>query len=477
MRVVRDAMSLLLIENAQVVVTMDDERHEIEDCAILVRDNAIESVGNSKQLRSELDAAGLKPQQCIDASGCIVIPGLVNCHHHLYQTLTRSIGTAEGKSLFDWLKMLYPIWGQMDAEAVYISARLGLAELMLSGATTVADHLYLFPNDARLDDEIRAARELGVRFHPTRGSMSLGQSQGGLPPDNLCENEAAILADCERVIAEFHDPEPLSMLRIGLAPCSPFSVTPQLMRDSAELARRHPGVRLHTHLAETIDENRFCEQQFGMRPLPYLESLGWTGEDVWFAHMVHPDSDEIGMLAETLSGVCHCPSSNMILASGIAPVREMCDRGVRVGLGVDGSASNDANQLLGEARQAMLLQRVGWPGFESSADRFSAREALELATRGGAAVLGRDDIGSLEPGKAADFVAYRVDGIEHAGAGGDRVAGLLTCAPVNAWFSVINGRVVVEQGELVGLDIESLVKQHNENAQRLIQKAGVARDI
>jgi cytosine/adenosine deaminase-related metal-dependent hydrolase len=342
---------------------------------------------------------------------------------------------------------------------------------MLSGATTVADHLYLFPNDARLDDEIRAARELGVRFHPTRGSMSLGQSQGGLPPDNVCEDEDAILADCERVIAEFHDPEPLSMLRIGLAPCSPFSVTPELMRKTAELARRHPGVRLHTHLAETIDENRFCEEQFGMRPLPYLQSLGWSGEDVWFAHMVHPDSDEIGMLAETLSGVCHCPSSNMILASGIAPVREMCDRGVRVGLGVDGSASNDSNQLLGEARQAMLLQRVGWPGFESRADRFSAREALELATLGGAAVLGRDDIGSLEPGKAADLVAYRIDGIQHAGAGGDRVAGLLTCAPVQAWVSVINGQVVLEQGEIAGLDLESLIKQHNEQAQRLLQRA------
>ncbi len=468
-------MTRLLVENAEVLVTMDRERREIENGAVLMRDNRVELVGGSAELRVRLEADGIEPDRRIDASGCIVIPGLVNCHHHLYQTLTRSIGTAEGKSLFDWLQTLYPIWGQMDAEAVYVSARLGLAELMLSGATTVADHLYLFPNGARLDDEIRAARELGVRFHPTRGSMSLGQSQGGLPPDSVCEDEAGILADCERVIAEFHDPEPLSMLRIGLAPCSPFSVTPRLMRDSAELARRHPGVRLHTHLAETIDENRFCEALFGMRPLPYLQSLGWTGDDVWFAHMVHPDSDEIGMLAETLSGVCHCPSSNMILASGIAPVREMCDRGVRVGLGVDGSASNDSNQLLGEARQAMLLQRVGWPGFESSADRFSAREALELATLGGAAVLGRDDIGSLEPGKAADLVAYRIDGIQHAGAGGDRVAGLLTCAPVNAWYSVINGRVVIERGEISGLDLPALIKQHNQQAQCLLHKAAASR--
>ena len=465
-------MSLVLIDNAKVLVTMDDERREIENGAIVVRDNVIEMLGSSDQVHRELSTQALQAQQIIDASGCILMPGLVNCHHHLYQTLTRSIGTVEGKSLFEWLQTLYPIWGQMDAEAVYISAKLGLAELMLSGATTVADHLYLFPNGARLDDEIRAARELGVRFHPTRGSMSLGQSQGGLPPDSVCEDEVDILGDCERVISEFHDPERYSMLRVGLAPCSPFSVTPELLRKTADLARRHAGVHLHTHLAETIDENRFCEQQFGMRPVAYMQSLGWTGDDVWFAHMVHPDPTEIGVLAETRSGVCHCPSSNMILASGIAPVRDMCDAGVRVGIGVDGSASNDGNQLLGEARQAMLLQRVGWPGFESSADRFSAREALALATRGGAAVLGRDDIGSLEVGKAADLVAYRVDGIQHAGSGGDLVAGLLTCAPVNAWLVVINGRVVIERGQISGLDLESLITQHNKQAERLLQKAG-----
>ena len=462
-------MSVLLIDNAAVLVAMDDERREIKNGAIVIRDKAIEAVGSSDEMVSVLGDRGLVADRHIDASGCILMPGLVNCHHHLYQTLTRSIGTAEGKSLFDWLQTLYPIWGKMDAAAVYISAKLGLAELMLAGATTIADHLYLFPNGARLDDEIRAARELGVRFHPTRGSMSLGQSQGGLPPDDICEDELDILADCERVIAEFHDPGRYSMLRIGLAPCSPFSVSAELMRNTAALARRHPGVNLHTHLAETIDENRFCEARFGMRPLQYMQSLGWTGEDVWFAHMVHPDSEEISMLADTHSGVCHCPSSNMILASGIAPVREMVDAQVRVGLGVDGSASNDGNHLLGEARQAMLLQRVGWPGFESSAARFGAREALELATRGGAAVLGRDDIGSLEPGKAADLVAYRVDGIQHAGAGGDLVAGLLTCAPVNAWLTVINGRVVLEQGEITGLDLPDLINQHNQQAQRLLQ--------
>ncbi len=466
-------MSLLLIDQARVLVTMDAERREIKNGAIVIRDNVIEFVGNSDAAGRWISQNNLVPDRQIDANGCVVIPGLVNCHHHLFQTLTRSIGTAQGKSLFDWLQTLYPVWGQMDADAVYISARLGLVELMLSGATTVADHLYLFPNDVCLDDEIRAARELGIRFHPTRGSMSLGQSQGGLPPDDICESEADILIDCERVIREFHDPQPFSMLRIGLAPCSPFSVSAELMKQTAALARRHPGVNLHTHLAETIDENRFCEEKFGMRPLAYMQSLGWTGDDVWFAHMVHPDSEEIDMLAATRSGVCHCPSSNMILASGIAPIREMCDAGVRVGLGVDGSASNDGNHLLGEARQAMLLQRVGWPGFESSADRFSAREALELATLGGAAVLGRDDIGSLEVGKAGDLVAYRVDGINHAGAGGDAVAALLTCTPTNAWMSVINGRCVLEQGKITGLDLAALVEQHNQHAKGLLQKAGV----
>ncbi len=464
-------MSQVLVDNAETLVTMDAGRREILNGAVLIRDNVVELVGDSATIHREMEHRNLVPDRRIDAAGCIVMPGLVNCHHHLYQTLTRSIGTAGGMALFDWLQTLYPVWGRMDGDDVYISARLGLAELVLSGATTVADHLYLFPNGARLDDEIRAARELGVRFHPTRGSMSLGQSQGGLPPDQVCEDEVEILRDSERVIAEFHDPGPYSMLRIGLAPCSPFSVTAQLMRDSAELARRHPGVRLHTHLCETIDEDRFCLERFGMRPLPYMQDLGWTGDDVWFAHMVHPNEAEVGMLAATNSGVCHCPSSNMILASGIAPLREMCDAKVRVGLGVDGSASNDGNHLLGEARQAMLLQRVGWPGFESRADRFSAREALELATLGGAAVLGRDDIGSLEPGKAADLVAFRVDGIRHAGAGGDIVAALLTCAPGDVWLSVINGRPVVEDGEIVNLDTGALVWQHNQQARRLLQAA------
>lgn len=465
-------MPIRLIEHAHRLVTMDQQRHEIEDGAVVIENQKIAFVGTTDDAIRWLENNNLTIDKRIDASGTVLLPGLINCHHHLHQTLTRSIGTAQGLSLFEWLKTLYPIWGQMDAEAVYVSAKLGLVELILSGATTVADHLYLFPNDAKLDDEIRAAQELGVRFHPTRGSMSLGQSQGGLPPDSVCENEADIITDCIRVIETFHDPEPYSMLRIGLAPCSPFSVTANLMKQCAQLARQYNGVNLHTHLAETMDENRFCEEKFGMRPLQYMETLGWTGDDVWYAHVVHLDPSEIETLAMTRTSVCHCPSSNMILASGIAPIRDMIDANVRVGLGVDGSASNDGNHLLGEARQAMLLQRVGWPGFESNASRFSIREALELATLGGASVLGRDDIGSLEVGKAADMVAFRIDDLSHAGSMSDPVASLLTCAPSSVWLSIINGQVIVDEGIIAGLDINSLVKRHNDISQQLLASSG-----
>ena len=468
-------MAITLIRNAEVVVTMDALRREIRGGAVAVDGKRIAFVGDATQMEEWIAEYPARiPRQIIDAKGCVIIPGLVNCHHHLYQTLTRSIGTGRGLVLFDWLKMLYPIWGGMDPEAVRVSAKVGLAELMLSGATTVADHLYMFPNGARLDDEIAAARDLGVRFHPTRGSMSLGQSKGGLPPDHLVENEEDVLADSQRVIDEFHDPEPLSMLRISLAPCSPFSVTGDLMRESARLARSHRKVGLHTHLCETLDEDRFCVEKFGLRPIDYAESVGWLGEDVWFAHMVHPNEAEVKRLGHTCSGMCHCPSSNMILASGIAPVRAMVDAGVRVGLGVDGSASNDGNHMLGEARQAMLLQRVGWPGFESRADRMSAREALELATLGGAKVLQRDDIGSLEEGKAADLVAFRVDGLQHAGAQGDLVAALLTCAPGSAWWSMINGEVVIERGQLLGADLGPLIEQHNRISRGMLVRAGLA---
>lgn len=465
---------VLLLRNAEVLVTMDAQRREIRGGCVAVQGAAVACVGSEAEVQAWIDTdPSRRPARTLDVSGCVLVPGFVNGHHHLYQTLTRVVGTARGLALFDWLKTLYPIWGGMNGDDVYVSAKLGLAELLLSGATTVADHLYMYPNGARIDDEIRAAQELGVRFHPTRGSMSVGESDGGLPPDRLVEREDAILRDSQRVIEQFHDAQRHSMLRIGLAPCSPFSVSGGLMRDSARLARSHRHVGLHTHLAETIDEDRYCVAKFGLRPIDYAESVEWLGEDVWFAHMVHPSGDDIARLAQTCSGVCHCASSNMILASGIAPVRAMVDAGVRLGLGVDGSASNDGNHMLGEVRQTMLLQRVGWPGFESRADRLSAREALELATLGGARMLARDDIGHLAPGMSADLVAFRVDGIEHAGGLSDPVAALLCCSPVRAWYSVINGRVVVDQGQLPGVDLPQLVRQHNAASRGLLQRAGL----
>lgn len=466
----------LYIKHADWVVTMNADNEEIADGAILCADGRIVHVGTTQVVDAFIAThPHYQPQRVIEARGCIVTPGLVNCHHHMYQTLTRSIGTSRGLALFDWLKMLYQIWAGLTPDAIQISTRLALAELMLTGATTVADHLYIFPPGCRLEDEIEPAMDMGVRFHPTRGSMSVGESKGGLPPDHLVEDEAFILKDAQRLIETWHDPAHGAMLRIGLAPCSPFSVSGDLMRETARLARSYSQVGLHTHLAETIDENRYCMEKFGLRPLAYAESVEWVGPDVWFAHMVHPDSDEIARMAHTCSGVCHCPSSNMILASGIAPVRAMLDAGVRVGLGVDGSASNDGNHMLGEARQAMLLQRVGWPGFESRADRFSAREALALATRGGAATLGRDDIGVLSPGKAADVVAFRIDGLQHAGAWGDPVAALVTCSPVQAWLSVINGKVVVEHGALCHVELDALIHAHRAAAQQMLSRAGFRR--
>jgi 8-oxoguanine deaminase len=469
-------MTSLLIRNADVLVTMDAQRREIAGGSVFIRNSAIEYLGTDAAVAawSAIEPMSRTPARTIDARGCVVMPGLVNCHHHLYQSLTRTIGTGRGTGLFNWLKMLYPIWRWLDPDAAYVSAKLALSELILSGATTVADHLYLFPNGVRMEDEIRAAQELGVRFHPTRGSMSMGESAGGLAPDYLVEDERAILADSLRVLETHHDPSAHSMLRIGLAPCSPFNVSASLMVESARLGRAHQRVGLHTHLAETLDENRFCMEKFGKRPMEYAESVEWVGNEVWFAHMVHPSAQEIDRLAASHSGICHCPSSNMILASGIAPVRAMLDRGVKVALGVDGSASNDGNHMLGEARQAMLLARVGWPGFESRADFLPAREALELATLGGAKVLQRDDIGSIEPGKAADVVAFRVDDLSHAGGQSDPVASLLTCAPARAWLSVINGRIVVEEGEIQGVELGPLVERHNRLARGMLARAGLA---
>jgi cytosine/adenosine deaminase-related metal-dependent hydrolase len=435
----------------------------ITDGGLFVRDNVIEQVGVSTDLPPEAD-------RIIDARGMIVMPGLVNTHHHLYQTLTRAIPAAQNAPLFRWLKTLYPIWAGLTGEAIYVSALVGLAELLLSGCTTTSDHLYIYPNDCRIDDEIRAAQEIGIRFHACRGAMSLGESQGGLPPDRLVEDEESILRDMRRAIEIYHDPAPGAMVRIGVAPCSPFSVTPHLMREAAMLARSY-GVRLHTHLAETSDEERFCLEHFGRRPVEYAEELGWVGDDVWHAHCVHLNSAEVALFARTGTGVCHCPSSNMRLASGIAPLRAYLDAGVKVGLGVDGSASNDSSHMLAEARVALLLQRVSTAlpaAEEHRMPGLSACEALWLATRGGAAVLGRDDIGQLAPGRVADFIGFRLERLDYAGALHDPVAALVFCSPQRVDLSVINGRVVVEEGRITTIELEPLIIRHNQIACALV---------
>jgi len=450
-------VSTLLVRNVQLLITMDDAGRTIPDGALFVRDNAIDWLGPTRDLPPDRQFA----DRIIDATDRVVLPGLINTHHHLYQTLTRAMAPDSG--LFDWLKTLYPVWARMDGEAVYVSALAGMAELILSGCTTSSDHLYLFPNGAKLDDEIRAAQAIGLRFHAARGSMSLGESKGGLPPDSVVEDEELVIRDCMRVIEQYHDPKPYAMLRVVVAPCSPFSVTPDLMRESAKLAR-HYGATLHTHLAETKDEETFCLEKFGHRPAAYAERLDWVGSDVWWAHSIHVDASEIGLMARTGTGAAHCPTSNMRLASGIAPVRRMIDSRVKVGLGVDGSASNDGSHLLAEARQAMLLQRVmGDP------QGLKAREALWLATRGGAAVLGRDDIGQLAVGKAADFVAFDLNRLDYAGALHDPLAALLFCAPQRVDVSVINGRVVVEDGELRTIDLGPVIEKHNRISTKMIR--------
>jgi 8-oxoguanine deaminase len=449
-------VSMLLVKGADLLATMDDDQRCIAGGGLFARDNVVEQVGRADTLPSEAD-------RVIDARGMVILPGLVNTHHHLYQTLTRAVPAAQDATLFEWLKTLYPIWVGLTPEAVYTSALVGLAELVLSGCTTASDHLYIYPNGCRIDDEIRAAQEIGIRFQPCRGSMSLGESKGGLPPDSVVEDEDFILKDTQRAIETYHDPEPRAMLRIVVAPCSPFSVTPDLMREAAALARSY-GVQLHTHLAETLDEEAFCLRRFGRRPVAYAEDLGWLGDDVWHVHCVHLNRQEVELFAQTGTGVCHCPSSNMRLASGIAPVRAYLDAGVRTGLGVDGSASNDSSHLLAEARMALLLQRVS-----GNPAGLSAREALWMATRGGAAVLGRDDIGQLIPGKAADFIGIRLDRLDYAGALHDPLAALVFCAPQRVNLSVIDGQVVVEDGHLLTVGLGPVVERHNRISRELVE--------
>lgn len=458
-------MSTLLLKHADLLVTMDDHRREIPDGGLFIRDGFIEKAAPTQQLPEKAD-------EVVDASGHIILPGMVNTHHHFYQTLTRAVPAAQDANLFNWLKTLYPIWARMTPEDIRVSTQTALAELALTGCTTASDHLYLFPNGSSLDDEIDAAQAVGLRLHASRGSMSLGESKGGLPPDSVVDDEDTILEDSERLICKYHRAEPGSMVQIVLAPCSPFSVTGVLMKESAVLARKY-GVHLHTHLAETQDEEEFCQQKFGYRPVAYMQSLDWVGEDVWFAHSVHVSQEEIEVYAKKGCGVAHCPSSNMRLASGIAPLRVLLAAKVKVGLGVDGSASNDGSSMLAEARQAMLLARLkaGLEGASLSStgeEIFTARQALEVATRGGAAVLGRTDIGSLETGKCADFVGFKLNHLEFAGALHDPLAALVFCQSRQVDMNYVHGKAVVKEGRLTGLDLAAHIEKHNQAAKRLL---------
>lgn len=457
-------MSTLLVKNAYLV-TMDDRQREIPDGALFIRDGFIEQVGRTSELPAEAD-------EVLDLRDYVVLPGLVNTHHHFYQTLTRAVPAAQDANLFNWLKTLYPIWAKLQPEDIFTSTQTALAELALSGCSTASDHLYLFPNGSKLDDEIHAAREMGIRLHASRGSMSLGESKGGLPPDSVVDTEENILKDSQRLIETYHDPKRGSMTQIVLAPCSPFSVTGELMKQSAKLAREY-GVHLHTHLAETEDEEQFCLQKFGHRPVAYMQEVDWVGGDVWFAHSIWVNEEEIGVFAKHRCGVAHCPTSNMRLASGIAPVKRYREAGVNVGLGVDGSASNDGSHLLAEVRNAMLLSRLkeGITGFSLSADPnrklMTAREALYLGSRGGAAVLGRDDIGSLEIGKCADFFAVNLNRLEFTGMH-DPVAAVVFGQPVHVDYLVVGGKFVVKERQLTNVERGKLIEKHNKAAKRLL---------
>ena len=447
------ADTTLLIKNADLLCTMEPSESapfgaEISDSGLFARNGVIEQVGKTISLPGTAD-------QIIDMRGHVVVPGMVNTHHHMFQNLTRAVPAAQNAPLFGWLQTLYPIWSRIGPEHIYWSTALALAELALSGCTTSSDHLYLYPNGTRLDDSLAAAADIGLRFHATRGSMSIGESKGGLPPDSLTEKEPTILSDCQRVIETFHDKKRFAMQRIAIAPCSPFSVSMDLMRESARMARSY-GVGLHTHLAENNEDIEYSLANFGMRPGDFIEAVEWTGPDVWHAHCVQLDSTEIQLFASTGTGIAHCPCSNMRLASGIAPVRKMLDAGINIGLGVDGSASNDSGHMLSEARQAMLLHRVMKGG-----DAMTARETLSMATRGGAAVLGRDDIGVLAPGYAADIAAFNTRGIDFAGAQWDILAGLIFCASGNSNYTIVNGKVIVDQGMLTTMNMTKLLERHN----------------
>jgi cytosine/adenosine deaminase-related metal-dependent hydrolase len=459
----------LLVRDATLVATFDDERRELRGASVLICGNRIEAIGPAAELPRDAD-------EVIDARDHLVLPGLVNTHHHMYQTLTRALPQVQDAELFSWLRGLYPVWAGLTPEMVRVSTQVAMAELLLSGCTTTSDHLYLFPNGVRLDDSIEAAALAGMRFTATRGSMSVGRSRGGLPPDDIVEREDEILADTARLVERYHDASPGSMLQIAVAPCSPFSVSRDLMLESARLARHH-GVRLHTHLAENDHDVAYSRERFGRTPAQYAEDLEWLGDDVWHAHCVKVDPDGIGRFSSTGTGVAHCPASNMRLASGIAPVRAMRDAGVAVGLGVDGSASNDGGHMIAEARLAMLLQRVGAALEPFGCDRgpaaMTARAALEMATRGGARVLGRADIGHLAPGMCADLAIFDLRATAlSGGAVHDPVGALLLCAPTAAAYTIVDGRVRVREGRLTSFELEPVLRRHDELALALVRGSG-----
>ncbi len=450
-------MKTTLFKDFALVATMDENRREIKGGYVLVEGNRIAAVGD--------DPTGIQADETIDGKGKVLLPGFINTHHHLYQTLFRNVPGAANKKLFDWLTFLYERWKGIDEEAVRVSAAIGLSELLLSGATTSSDHFYLFPkgHPHLFDALIEGARMTGIRFHPCRGSMSLSKKDGGLPPDCVVQTEDEIIKDCQRVIERYHDPSPGSMLQVALAPCSPFSVTPDLMRKSTELASEY-RVLLHTHLAETADEEAFCTEKFGARPVDYMEELGWLRDDAWFAHLVHISDSDIKKLSQARVGMAYCPSSNMILGSGIAPVVPLMGTDVKISIGVDGSASNDTSNMIREVRQAMLLQRVRY-----GAEAFSARDALYLATMGGARVLHREnEIGSIEAGKAADLITFDLSGIEFAGAQADPLAALVHCGANRVDLSMVNGKILVRNGRLVDESIYRLIPRHNEISLRLV---------
>ncbi|WP_380053439.1 8-oxoguanine deaminase [Falsihalocynthiibacter sp. SS001] len=447
-----------LIENAHLVMTMDDDAREIASADILIAGGEIREIGEN--LLASLAPEVSNKIKIIDARGCLVTPGLVNTHHHLYQTMTRAVPEAQDGLLFGWLKTLYPIWERFGPAEMHSGAVIGLAELALSGCSLSSDHMYIYPNGARLEDSIDAATEVGVRFHPTRGAMSIGESKGGLPPDSLVECEEAILEDMVRVIDAHHDDREGAMVRVGVAPCSPFSVSRELMRDAAVLAR-DKGVMMHTHLAENEEDIAFSREKFGCTPGEYAQDLGWVGSDVWHAHCVKLEPKDLAMFAATRTGVAHCPCSNCRLGSGIAPVVEMLNAGVKVGLGVDGSASNDMGNLISEARQMMLLQRV-----KNGADAMSVRRALWVATRGGAQVLGRDDCGQIAVGKRADIAVWGLSGLETAGSWDP--AAILLAGPQRVRDLFVEGRQIVRDAQLATIDLGAAINRQNTLARKLM---------